>query len=67
VIQSNSANWCYLEKPAGIFVRTAIDTSRPVAAGYFVTAGVVAGDIVVTGGAGLLLARETNPSTEAAE
>jgi hypothetical protein len=30
-------------------------------------AGISAGQKVVTGGAGLLLARETNPSTEAEE
>jgi hypothetical protein len=65
VIQSNSAYWCYIEKPAGVFVRTAVDTSRPATGGYFVSAGVQPGDTVVTAGAGLLLARETNPATEA--
>lgn len=67
VIQSNNAYWCYLEKPEGSFIRTAIDTSRPVRDGYFVSEGVAAGESVVTAGAGLLLARETNPSTEAEE
>lgn len=57
--------WCYLEKTPGVFVRTAIDTSRPNADGYFVTHGVAAGDKVVTTSAGQLLARETNPSTAA--
>jgi hypothetical protein len=33
--------------------------------GYFVTEGIAAGDKVVTAAAGLLLARETNPSSEA--
>lgn len=67
VIQSNSAYWCYVEKPEGEFTRVAVDTSRPLANGYFVVDGVAAGDSVVTAGAGLLLARETNPSTEAEE
>jgi len=67
VIQSNNAYWCYIEKPEGSFTRTAIDTSRPVADGFFVPEGIAAGDTVVTSGAGLLLARETNPSTEAEE
>lgn len=67
VVQSNSAYWCYVEEPEGSFTRTEVDTSRPVAGGYFVSEGVEAGANVVTKGAGLLLARETNPSTEAEE
>ena len=43
----------------------AIDGGRPTGAGYFVSEGVDAGDAVVTTGAGLLLARELNASTEA--
>ncbi len=65
VILSNDAYWCFVEKPAGTFTRTAIDTSRPLDGGYFVNSGVTAGDVIVTGAAGLLLARELNPSTEA--
>lgn len=57
--------WCYLETKAHVYVRRQINPDRPVANGYFVTEGVEAGDKVVTAGAGLLLARETNPSTEA--
>ena len=67
VIQSNSAYWCYIEEPEGSFTRAAVDVSRPVTGGYFVAEGVEAGANVVTKGAGLLLARETNPSTEAEE
>ena len=67
VVQSNSAYWCYIEEPEGSFTRTEVDISRPVTGGYFVSEGVAAGDTVVTAGAGLLLARETNPSTEAEE
>ncbi len=67
VVQSNSAYWCYIEESEGSFMRIEVDTSRPVPGGYFVSEGVAAGDAVVTAGAGLLLARETNPSTEAEE
>jgi hypothetical protein len=67
VVQSNSAYWCYIEESEGSFMRVAVDISRPVNGGYFVSEGVAAGDAVVTAGAGLLLARETNPSTEAEE
>ena len=62
---SDGKYWCYVEKQPGRFVRTAIDTSRPVTDGYFVKEGIVAGDRIVTVAAGLLLARETNPSPEA--
>jgi hypothetical protein len=57
--------WCYVEKKPGTFVRLEVNTDRPVADGYIVTGTVAAGDKVVTTAAGLLLARETNPSTEA--
>lgn len=65
VVVSSGQAWCYLRKKAGTFERTPIDTSRPLADGYFASAGVSAGDQVVTSAAGLLLARQTNPSTEA--
>jgi hypothetical protein len=61
----NDAWWCFVEKPAGTFARVAIDTSRPQGNGYFVSTGLAAGDAIVTAAAGLLLARELNPSTEA--
>jgi hypothetical protein len=65
VVISDDQYWCYVEKPAGTFVRTAVDTSQPMTNSYFVKEGVAAGDAVVVTGAGLLLARQTNPSTEA--
>ena len=65
VVLSNDTYWCFVEKPAGNFVRVAVDTSRPLEGGYFVTDGVAVGDTVVTTAAGLLLARALNPSTEA--
>jgi hypothetical protein len=62
---SGGKYWCYLERKPGVFVRTELDTSMPVADGYFVTEGIAPGDKVVTNSAGLLLARETNPSSAA--
>jgi hypothetical protein len=62
---SGGKYWCYVEDKLGHFVRVELDTSMPVADGYFVKEGIAAGDKVVTTSAGLLLARETNPSTAA--
>jgi hypothetical protein len=62
---SASKYWCYVEEKPGFFVRTAIDPSMPTDDGYFVNEGIAPGARVVTSAAGLLLARETNPSTEA--
>ncbi|MFL6605712.1 MAG: hypothetical protein ACJ8R9_30900 [Steroidobacteraceae bacterium] len=57
--------WCYLEEKPGTFVRTSFDPGRPTTEGYFVKQGVSVGDKIVTASAGQLLARETNPGTEA--
>src|SRR5215470_20277 len=57
--------WCYLEEKPGLFVRTEIDPGMPTDDGYFVKEGLAPGAQVVTTSAGLLLARETNPSSEA--
>lgn len=65
VVVSNGQAWCYVQKKEGTFERIPIDTSRPLADGYFSSSGVSPGDQVVTAAAGLLLARQTNPSTEA--
>jgi hypothetical protein len=64
VVLSESHYWCYLEKDEGHFVRTPVDTSRPTADGYFVSAGIEPGDKVVTAAAGLLLAKESNSGAE---
>jgi hypothetical protein len=61
VVISDGKYWCYVERKPGVFVRTELDTSRPVADGYFVKDGVAPDDKVVTSSAGLLLAHETNP------
>ena len=65
VVISDGKYWCYVEQKPHVFVRREIAATRPVDAGYFVTQGIAAGDKVVTAAAGLLLAREMNPSTEA--
>ena len=57
--------WCYVEQPPGVFVRTGFDPDAPVEGGYFVPTGIAPGAQIVTSGAGLLLARETNPGTAA--
>jgi hypothetical protein len=57
--------WCYIEERPGLFVRTEIDPGMPTDDGYFVKEGIAPGAQVVTASAGLLLARETNPSSGA--
>lgn len=64
-IISASKYWCYVEEKPGFFARTEIDPGMPTDDGYFVRKGPRPGAQVVISGAGLLLARETNPSTEA--
>ncbi|HTL22135.1 MAG TPA: hypothetical protein VL220_15565 [Steroidobacteraceae bacterium] len=56
--------WCYVEQKPGLFVRAEVDPGMPTDDGYFVRERLAAGAHVVTTSAGLLLARETNPSSE---
>jgi hypothetical protein len=65
VVISGGKFWCYVQRKPGVYVRREVTTDRPVADGYVVTEGIDAGEHVVTSAAGLLLAREMNPSTEA--
>jgi hypothetical protein len=65
VVISEGKYWCYVEKQPGVFTRIPIDAGRPIPGGYFVKEGIAAGESVVMASAGLLLAHETNPSTEA--
>jgi hypothetical protein len=62
---SDGKYWCYVEDKPGHYLRREVATDKPVGADYFVNQGIAVGDKVVTAQAGLLLARETNPSTEA--
>jgi hypothetical protein len=65
VVINSGKYWCYIEEKPGSFVRTEIDTSMPTDTGYFVKAGIAPGAKIVTASAGLLLAREINPSAQA--
>jgi hypothetical protein len=42
-----------------------LDISRPMAGGYFTKDAIRPGEAIVTSAAGLLLARQTNPGSEA--
>jgi hypothetical protein len=61
----DSKYWCYVQEKPGTFLRTEIDTGRPVEDGYFVLEGVKVGDKVVTKAAALLLAKESNTGADA--
>jgi hypothetical protein len=65
VIVIDGKYWCFVEREPGVFSRSPVDISRPTADGYFVKDGIKPGDPIVTSAAGLLLARQTNPSSEA--
>lgn len=69
LVLSESQSWAYVQTKPGTFQRQAIDISKPLPGGYFEPdgKGVTAGQQIVTGGAGLLLAHEANPSTEPEE
>lgn len=62
---SDAKYWCYVQTMPGTFVRTEIEASRPFENGYVVTSGVKPGDRVVTQGAALLLAQESNSGQDA--
>jgi hypothetical protein len=63
-VMSDGKFWCYVEKKPGAFARVELDTGRPTPDGYFVTAGVGAGEKVVTAAAGQLLAKESGSAAE---
>lgn len=65
LVYGESEAWVYVQTGPGTFLKTRIDTGKAMGDGYFVAQGIRAGQPVVVGGAGLLLARESNPSTEA--
>ncbi len=64
VVMSADKYWCYVEKKPGTYVRTQIDTSRPITEGYVATEGVAAGDKIVTTAAAQLLAAESKTDSE---
>jgi hypothetical protein len=65
VVVADGKYWCLVERQPGVFSRALIDISRPMADGYFVGDDIKPGDPIVTSAAGLLLARQANPSSEA--
>jgi len=68
VVVSDGQYWCYVRKGTDSFARASITVDRPLAEGYFVPADrVPPGAEIVTAAAGLLLARQTNPSSENAD
>ena len=69
LVFGDSQAWAYVETKPGTFQRVAVDTGKPMGDGYFLAdkAGVSPGKPVVTSGAGLLLAHELNPSTDAGD
>ncbi|HKQ10513.1 MAG TPA: hypothetical protein VJS85_04935 [Rhizomicrobium sp.] len=67
LVYSEDRAWAYLEAAPRSYRRVPVSTANPTEGGYFLAQGVAPGARVVTAGAGLLLARERNPSTEPEE
>jgi multidrug efflux system membrane fusion protein len=69
LVYGDSQAWAYVEAKPGTFQRVPVDTGKPMGDGYFLpgSAGVDPGKPMVTSGAGLLLAHELNPSTDAGD
>ncbi len=65
VVWSQGTPWCYAEEPPGKFTRRAVDTSNPVANGWFVRKGFQTGDRVVTMGAQTVLSEESRSQIQA--
>lgn len=65
VLVGENSTWVYVEPQTGHFVRVQIDPSRSQNGGIFLDGrtGIAPNEQVVTGAAGLLLAREINPAT----
>ena len=69
LVYGQNQTWAYVQREPGKFERVAIDPAKAMTGGYFLpqAGGVQAGQAIVVQGAGLLLARELNPSTEAGD
>lgn len=69
VVFGENEAWVYTARAKGNFVRVPVSIADPVTGGYFLpkSAGIAPGQALVVGGAGFLLAREQNPSSEAEE
>ena len=64
VVYGESEAWVYEQTGPRTFLRVPVATDRPLSDTYFVT-NIKPGQKIVEDGAGLLLAHEVNPSTEA--
>jgi hypothetical protein len=64
LLVSGDDAWVYVEHEPGNFSRERLDTTHPLAAGYFVTGKLVAGTRVITTGAGMLHSRELDVSPD---
>jgi hypothetical protein len=69
LVIGEGGSWVYAETGADHFQRVPIDTGKPLGDGYFVprSGGIAPGEKIVTAGAGLLLSREINPSSDAGD
>lgn len=69
LVYGEGESWVFVRKGADRFVRVSVTAGHALEDGYFVPsgAGLAPGDNVVTGGAGLLLARMLNPATAPAD
>ncbi len=65
VVWSQGSAWCYVEDLPGKFVRTPVQTSDPVANGFFETEGIRPGARVVIKGAQTLLSEEFRSQIQA--
>ncbi len=66
VLVGENSTWVYVEPDVGHFIRVQVDSGKPEKDGLFLDrrTGVAPNEKIVTGAAGLLLARETNPGTD---
>lgn len=69
LVYGQNQAWAYIQREPGRFERVTVDPTGALPGGYFLPAngGAQPGQAIVVKGAGLLLARELNPSTEAGE
>jgi hypothetical protein len=69
LVYGQNQAWAYAQEEPGKFQRMSVDPAKALPGGYFLpeSAGIKPGQAMVVKGAGLLLARELNPSTEAEE
>ena len=65
VVWSQGTAWCYVEESPGKFVRTLVQTSEPVANGFFQAEGIPPGARVVIKGAQALLSEEFRSQIQA--